>query len=346
MSGRGAPRKLSEAQLVDSINSHTGLRLVLVFGQDESAISDICSKLSAAIGEDAERVDIDSDQIRKDPALLADEAGSLSLFGSKRYIRLNIRREEGLDAIANLLDAAQDGDVVIASAGNLKKTSKIRKLAEGSPRAITHICYALDDAKMAPMVMQMAQQAGLKLDRSLALQISRMTGQDRKLAAMEVEKLALYYDAEAGDAKAVEPAVYTALSAQNDEENVAALINRVMGGELKLLGAELSSARQTGIDAIRIVRALQRRISMLIGLRGKVDGGLPPDSAVNTPAIFWKEKPAISAQLRRWPSARLARLNGHILDVEKRLMSVKADTGSVILEEELIRISRAATRAG
>ena len=346
MSARGGrgPRKLNEAQLVAAVPEQSDNRLFLIFGQDESAISDICLKLSKAVGDDSERIDMNSEQVRKDSALLADEAGSLSLFGGKRYIRLTIRREEGLDGITNLLEAEQGGNIVIASAGDLKKTSKIRKLCEASPRAITHICYPPSEADAASAIARLASEQGLRLDRALAMQISRASGQDRKLAAVEVEKLALYYDAMPGDGKLVEAEALEALSAENDEENVQALVNRVMGGEMKMLGRELATARQTGVDAIRIVRALQRRIAMLAGLRSKVDGGLSPDKVVNTPAIFWKEKASVAAQLRCWPSPRLAGLNKHMLDIEKKLMSVKAELGSVILEEELTKISRAAAR--
>ncbi len=344
MSGR-APRKLSEAEFIGSAEARADIRLFLVFGPDESAVAEIAAKMCSSFAEDAERIDIDSDQLRKDPALLADEAGSLSLFGGARFIRLTIRREEGLEAIENLLAQERDGNPVIASAGDLKKTSKIRKLAESHPRALTHICYVPDEGKMAPLVARMAQEAGLSIDRSMAMRIAQATGQDRRLAAIEIEKLALYYDAASGNAKTVEPEDFEALCAENDEENIGMLVNRVLGGDMRMLGSELASVRQTGIDAIRIIRALQRRIAMLMGLRGKVDAGQSPDNVVNSPAIFWKEKPAIKTQLMRWPSARLARLNGHILETEKRLMQVKAELGGVILEEELTRIARAAARA-
>mgnify|MGYP006146766071 CR=1 FL=1 len=85
---------------------------------------------------DSERIDIDSDRIRNDPALLADEASALSLFGDKRHIRLNFRREEGLAAVENLLSLEGDANPVIATAGNLTKASKLRKLAEARVKMI------------------------------------------------------------------------------------------------------------------------------------------------------------------------------------------------------------------
>jgi DNA polymerase III subunit delta len=342
--------KGTEADFIAAITKRPDIRLFLVFGQDESAIADIVAQLALALGPDAERIDLDSDKIRNDPALLADEANSLSLFGGTRYIRLTVRREEGQAAFENLLEGDGKGDIggapVIAIAGNLTKTSKLRKLAESHKRAMAFICYIPNESEAAASVMKMASVAGLKLDRTLAARIARYTGQDRKLAAMEVEKLALYYDAAPDRPQTVEIAAFEALSAETGEENVQELVNKVMGGQVRELGTELMVARQMGVDAIRITRALQRRVTQLAGLRAKVDTGSAPAHVVESNrAIFWKERSAMTNQLTRWPSARLAGLNGHLIDIEERLMAVKADLGSVLLEQELTKIARAAARA-
>ena len=94
MSFRASGGKVSEADFIAAITRRPDIRLFLVFGQDESAIADIAAQLAAQLGPEVERVDLDSDKIRSDLALLADEANSMSLFGDKRYIRLTVRRED------------------------------------------------------------------------------------------------------------------------------------------------------------------------------------------------------------------------------------------------------------
>jgi DNA polymerase-3 subunit delta len=333
-----------ERTFINAILARPEIRLFLIFGQDESAIADIAAAMAAQL-TGAERVDLDSDAIRKDPALLADEASSLSLFGDKRYVRLNFRRDEALDAVENLLALPGDASPVIATAGNLPKTSKLRKLAESHGRAMAYICYMPDEASASTAVMSHAATVGLKIDRSLASRIARYTGQDRKLAQAELDKLALYYDASPERPMAVEVTAFEALSAETGEENIGGLVNQVMSGELRAAAREMASAREMGVDSIRIVRSLQRRVAQLCAMRAKVDAGSTPGAVVGANrSIFWKEADEFVKQLGRWPSARLARLNGHLLEVEARLMSVKDGLASVILEEELIRIARAAAR--
>ncbi len=337
---------MREADFVASIQARPDIRLFFIFGQDESTAAMIASAMAARMGPDAEAVDMDSDRLRGDPALLADEAASTSLFGDTRYIRLHFRRDEGLEAVENLLNADMAGNPVIATAGDLKKTSKLRKLVEASPRALSYICYAPSEAEATDHVLGLAREAGLKLDRALAAQIARYTGQDRRLAASEVEKLALYHDASPQRPVLVDAAAFAALAAETSEEDVNMLVACVMGGEVRALGRNLAEARVLGIDAIRLTRALQRRVSLLAGLRAKVDAGAAPGPLIRaTKSIFWKEQAAHEAQLRRWTAPRLAGLMGHLLELEQRIMTLGGELGNVLLEEELARITRAAARA-
>jgi DNA polymerase III subunit delta len=337
--------KLSEKDFVAAIESRPEIRLFFVFGQDESSISSIASSLAARLG-DSEAIDIDSAKLRGDPALLADEAASQSLFGRARHIRLTFAREEGLDAVTNLLSAEQAGNPVIATAGDLKKTSKLRTLVEGSPRALSYICYPPSEAEAVDQAVAMAGSLGLRIDRTLAAQIVRYTGQDRRLAAMELEKLSLYYDAAPERMVTVERDALSSLAAETAEEDINALVNQMLGGEVKLLGRTIIEARAVGIEAIRIVRALQRRVAMLTGMRAKVEAGAEPGSVVRgNRAVFWKEQDMFVRQLRQWSAARLAGLNGHLLELEAKLMATGGDLTETVLEQELVRIARAAARS-
>jgi DNA polymerase-3 subunit delta len=337
--------KLSEKDFVAAIEKRPDIRLFFVFGQDESAISSIAAALAARLN-DSEAIDMDSAKLRSDPALLADEAASQSLFGGARHIRLTFAREEGLDAVANLLNAEQAGNPVIATAGDLKKSSKLRTLVEGSPRALSYICYPPSEAEAVDQAVAMAGSLGLRIDRTLAAQIVRYTGQDRRLAAMELEKLSLYYDAAPDRMVTVERDALSSLAAETAEEDINVLVNQMLSGEVKLLGRTIIEARAVGIEAIRIVRALQRRVAMLTGMRAKVEAGAEPGSVVRgNRAVFWKEQDMYVRQLRQWSAARLAGLNRHLLELEAKLMATGGELTETMLEQELVRIARAAARS-
>ena len=338
--------KLSEKDFIASIDARRDIRLFFIFGPDESVAASIAGAMIARLGNDSEAIEIDSAKLRGDPALLADEAASQSLFGGARHIRLHFAREEGIDAIANLLSAEQAGNPVIATAGDLKKNSKLRTLIEGSARALSYICYLPSEAEAVDQAVAAAAALGLRIDRTLAAQIVRYTGQDRRLVAMELEKLSLYYDSGSDRIVTVEPQALSSLAAETAEEDINALVNQVLTGDSKALGRTIIEARAVGIEGIRIIRALQRRIALLMGMRAKVEDGANAGAVVRANrAIFWKEQGAFTQQVQKWTASRLAALNAHLLEVEAKLMATGADLTETVLEEELVRIARAAARS-
>ncbi len=343
---------LSEPQLMNAMDKPNGPRMLLVFGPDETAAHAIAMNMAKKLSH-MERVDLDGDMLKSEPALLADEASSQSLFGDKRYIRLSLKRDEAMSAIEDLMDVEIAENIVIATAGNLTKASKLRKLAQSSPHIAYHICYQANERDLVPLLVDDARAKGLKLDRSLASQIAKSCNNNRVLALIEVEKLSLYYDAPISDEMSngapsgnlieAQKEDFEKLSADAAADNQGDLINAILSGNIKQSGDQLCEAREAGLNAISVVRALQRRITMLAAMRPQVDGGRSAAEVVKrNPAIFWKEESVVAIQLTTWTSQRLAALISHLLKMEGEIMAAKAEFSPILLEQELMRIARAA----
>ncbi|MDE0933530.1 MAG: DNA polymerase III subunit delta [Novosphingopyxis baekryungensis] len=343
---RSGGRKLSERDLIAAIGQRPDIRLFLLFGTDPSTIEDIARKLSAEM-KGAERLDLDGAQIRSDPALLADEAASISLFGDKRYIRLRLTRDEGFAAIENLLDAAEAGSPVIATTGNLTPTNKLRKLGQSHPGAMMLACYPPTENDAIAHVARLAEAAGLRMDRDLARLVAESTGFDRTLAANEIDKIALYCDAALDRPATVDAQTIALLSAETLEEDISGLLGAVMAGNIRATSEELSAASQLGVNEVRIVKALQRRVVQLAGLRAEVDEGAQIGPLVDrTRSIFFKEQGAYKQALSCWSSPKLTRLNARLFEIEQRLMSGGSALAGPMLANDLLMIARAANPRG
>ncbi len=97
------------------------IRLYLLHGPDEAGASELARILANAMGQEAERIDLDSATLKSDPARLTDEAASMSLFGGPRHIRIASVGEEGLAAFTALLEAESAGNPVVAIAPRSKR---------------------------------------------------------------------------------------------------------------------------------------------------------------------------------------------------------------------------------
>lgn len=323
-------------------------RLYLLAGPDESTCAAIGDHLLALAGGDAERIDLSSDEVKRDPARLATEAASMSLFAGARIIRLTIAGggDDCVEAVAALLDADACPNPVVAVAPTLTKKAKLFKLAEGAPLVRTVVCYQPDTRELLAIAVAAAREEGLQLASSEAAMLVELVAGDQKLLVREIEKLALYRDAAPDRQRAVTAADIAALGAAVHDEDVSACVNTTLAGKVADLPAMLATIDAVGIADIRLIRALALRVMLLARLRAEVDAGQHPKTLVEDRrhGIFWKEKDAVARQLRIWDSIRLARLMARLLSTE-RALKASGTAGAVLLRQLLIDIARQAARA-
>ena len=105
--------------------------------------------------------------LRGDPALLADEAGAIDMFGGAEVLWIQPAGEEIVGAVEALLDAPACESPVVAIAGRLSKTSGLLKLAEAHPLALSHVSYELDARDAERLVADLARTEGLRAQRML-----------------------------------------------------------------------------------------------------------------------------------------------------------------------------------
>lgn len=323
------------------------IRLYVLGGEDESGSRAMQADLAKAMGADAERIDFTPAKLKEDPAALADEAASMSLFGGRRWISITIFSgggDELVPAVENLLAAPAAGNPAVVIGGSLTARSKLVKLAEKHDAAIAVISYPPDARDADRLVAAIAAPLGLKPDREVARAIFDATSGDRGLIAREVEKLALYCDADpAGAPKSADLGDWQAIGADLPEEDVGVAVNIVLGGKLGELPALFATLEATGTSAIPLLRALSRRALQLAELRVGVEGGRSAGQVVEAAgkAIFWKEKDMIAAQLARWDPPRLARLIERLHGLERDLKAPD-NAGTILLRAGLLDIARVA----
>ena len=324
------------------------LRFILLTGPDGATMNAIAAKLVALAGKEAERRDLSSSQLAQDGALLAAEAASLSLFAGTRVIRLEISGsgDDCLAAVEALLAADSGINPVIATGASVTARSKLVKLVEGSDAAVAAICYQPDRRALVGIAIVVAKEQGLRLANAEAQLLVDLVSGDQALMRRELEKMALYLDADRDRQRQVTAADIAALGAATHEEDVSECINVALGGKLRDLPDMLARAAAVGVAEIRIIRALAIRAAQLARLRAEVDAGAHPATVVSAKSsgVFWKEQGAVTAQLHLWDSVRVARLMTRLLDCE-RALKASGTPGAVLFRKLMTDIAHQAARA-
>ncbi len=320
----------------------SGIRFYLFYGQDEGQSRGHADRLLKGLA--AEKFVVPAQAAKSDPALLADEASAIGLFGDRRALWIEPAGDEIEPAVAALLEAAAVESPVIAIAGALRKTSALVKLTEAHPLALAHISYELNEREAERVVEDLAREEGLRLAPGLAARIASLAGNERGIIAQELAKLALYANASVEAPKQVDRDILDEIGAGAEGDSMR-LGDLALSGDAVRLSHELDCSAGDA-EPISVIRALQRRLLMLAPIRARVDRGERPHDAVTSAgkSVFWKDKDLVSKLVGQWDSSALARVFERSGELERRLMSADSPPAAEALEEELVAIARTARR--
>lgn len=337
--------KASKAQIDKALAAPGEIRFFLLHGPDESGSRALVKALAAAMGEGAERIDLNGAELKADPARLADEAASISMFGDKRWILVEPAGDEATEAAEALLEAPAAGNPVVLVAGALKPASRLLKLALGMPEALAFASYLPDARDADRLTLEMARAEGLILRPDLAHRIAEANGGNRALIGQELAKFALYAGASPEAPQPIDHEVIDALGAGSDEGDLSRLVDSAANGDAATLEAELVRLRAEGQEGITLIRAMLRRIALLARLRAEVEQGnsVAAVMASSGKSLFWKEKDIVARQLSRWRAPLLAKAMARLVEAERQVKA-SGGIGPLAADEELFAICRQAAR--
>ncbi len=333
--------KASKSNIGRSVDQPApNIRFYLFHGPDEAQSRALAARLLDALA--ATKSAVPSGAVKADLALLADEAGAMSLFGGKRLIWIEPAGEEIAGGVEALLEANGAESPTVAIAGALRRTSTLLKLAESSPSALAFASYAPEGADAERMVAEVGRRLGLKISPPVAARVADSSGNDQAIVAQELQKLALYVDASPQSPKELDHDAIDAVGADLREGEILHLADLALAGRVRDLALELSNL-PAGVESIPVVRALQRRLLQLAPARARIERGESSDSVMTSlgKSLFWKDKPMVAKMLSAWDAKRLATVAERVAKLESDLMFSSVPDQQA-LGEELIAIARAA----
>ena len=332
--------RVNIARLLDQPDE--ALRLYLFHGPDEAQSRAHGARLLQALG--ADRFIVISNLIKADPATLADEAGALALFGGRRVIWIEPAGEEIVAGVEALLEANETESPVVAIAGNLRKTSALLKLAEGSPKAVAYASYAPEGEAAERMVIDIGRRFGLKIGAPVAARVAAACGNDRAIVTQELDKLGLYLDASPNAPRELDHDALDAVGADLDEGEILHLADLALAGDMQGL-ADALARLGSAADAIPVVRSLQRRLLALAPARARLESGQSASDVMASigKSLFWKDKPVFEKLLKAWCATDVQRLYERSGELERDLLFSPAPALET-LGEELVAVARVARK--
>jgi DNA polymerase-3 subunit delta len=132
----------------------------------------------------------------------------------------------------------------------------------------------------------------------------------------ELEKLALY--AKSPDAKVITMKDVRAVVQDAGAAEIDDFVYAVGSGEAKRAAILIDRLFAEQASPVAVLRAAQRHFLRLQWARDQMDRGASAAEAVKKlqPPVFWKYAEPMSAQLRRWPPARIEQALARLTEAE------------------------------
>ena len=322
-------------------------RVFLIYGPDSGLVSERADILSGKLGVDLSdpfaliRLDADT---AAETGRLADEAGTIGMFGGNRLIRVSGTTRRNLaGSLKPVLDNPPQDCWVIIEAGDLKRDAGLRKQVERSGCGAAIACYPDNEAALSRLIDNELSTAGLTIDQEARQLLRSRIGADRRASRNELAKLALYClgrgkvgveDVQAcvGD---------TSLAAIDDV--IDAAVSGDLGGVERLLGRLFVSGAAPDMVILSTLRFFQT----LQLARHRMDRERKPASAVVSeirPPVFYSRKPAFTTALNLWRGEAIARALSRL---DKTAFEARANSGlgRSLASTALIAIAAEAARS-
>ena len=321
----------------------------LLHGRDEGRIREAAQALQLVLlgaADDPFRlVRLSGDDLRGDPARLADEAQALSMTGGNRVIRVQNISDAQASAFETLFDNTNATGHVIAQAGDLKKGSRLRKLFEAAQNAAAMAFYEDNAQSLEEVIERHLRDAHLRIAPDALAYLTSVLGEDRGVSRQELAKLVIFMGEQAPGSNAAIVRLSDAQCEIGDGSTVTLdeICDAAFSGHRDELAQELKRWNESGQNMIAPVRSATNHATRLQFLLAQLETGADADILLRRarPPIHFSRVATVRMQLRYWNAAKINQALQLLIEAEIHCKTT-GYPDIAIAERVLFRIANAA----
>ena len=295
-----------------------GLMLALVYGPDAGLVQERAEKLLKSVAPDLTDpfnvADLNEATLLNDPARLADEAAAISMMGGRRVVRVRGGGNDLAEIVESFMDDPKGDSLVVIEAGDLAKTSALRKLFDDHKTAAAIQCYPDSVRDLGDVVRDALRAEGLSIQPdALEDAVSRL-GSDRGVTRREIEKLLLYMHGK----KQVALEDVRAVMGDEAEARSESACDAAASGDLAKLDRELERLWVSDTNPAQVIRSAMGHFQKLLQARENTQRGEAIETVMKRlrPPVHFSRSIAFKAQAQRWNTDKLGEALDMLLEAE------------------------------
>lgn len=293
-------------------NAARHYRLFVIYGPDRGLVSERAGQVAAKTGVDLNDpfslIKLDVGDLQNDAGRLLDEVNAIGLFGGEKlvWIRGAANEKALVDSLQIIADSPPEASFVVIEAGDLKKGSGLRKIAEASRAVATIPCYADDIRALNSLIDTELTSENLRITPAARQVLLELLGGDRIASRNEVRKLALYCRGQGTiEEDHVNDIIGDASAISADDA-----VDAILKGDSQAFLHAMQKIASSKTPMFLVLQGCLRQFQLLDVMRAEMDEKrLQPAQVMQALGrhLHFRRKPIIEQALRSWTAPAIAR---------------------------------------
>ena len=261
---------------------------------------------------------IDGNELKENPTVLSDNLATISMFGGKKFIILNLlyttitQRIEKL--ISDNVSHKDNNFFLIIKASNLSSNNNLIKFLQTSSNCILVPCYDEELDKIKTKIDELFNKYNLVFSNDFMSNFYNKFSANSLINESELKKIEDFIF----ENKNISESLLLSFITNNEEINNNKIIDLCLSGKPREALLYFNNIYDNSVSNIGIIRQFGSQLKLIENLILLNKKGLSLRDAMNKikPPIFFKKIPTVKAQCKLWSLKKVASTQKKLIKLE------------------------------
>jgi DNA polymerase III subunit delta len=287
--------KIANAQIDSYIQriSHEKIAGCLIYGPETSVVNYrfnlIAKKICPDLSDPFLVANINKERLSDNKGILSEEFFSFSMLGGRKLIAVKDCDASAGNAIKELFSdyefAKKSDNFILIEAGDLDKSSALRKLCEENQNFAVIACYEDDERSIKIFIENELRRREIKFTRDVTDFIYEKLGKNRQIIMSELEKISVFL----GENKNLTIDLLGQTIELQAEISANEFILNFAAKKFDIATIQAEKLLKEGFEAITLIRFLSNYLQKIYQAKSDIEhGAVDFEDAVKSQRLFFK----------------------------------------------------------
>ena len=286
-------------------------KLFLLYGKNSGLIKETTNKIAF---NDGERFQYDEKEILENEKVFFENILVESLFDKNKTIIINRSTDKILKVINEIFDKSLENNIVIITAENLDKKSKLRSLFEKERNLVCIPFYPDTEKTLLKLAIDFFKDERIPISQINLNQILNKNSGDRENLLNELKKIKYFVK----NGKKITTETLSKLINLSEDYSTTELVDNCLAKNKNKTINILNENSFKNEDCIAVLRIFLSKTKRILTLAQDYEKNKNIDLTISSarPPIFWKDKEIVKKQIMSWNIKNLKKLIFEIGEIE------------------------------